>query len=92
MTIKVKHAYIENISGVQGGRPVIKDTRTPVRSIVIYNRMGSTPEEIQIKLPHLNLAQIYDALSYYYDHKDEIDRDIDSDSDEKIRQEFGLLR
>lgn len=54
--------------------------------------MGSTPEEIQIKLPHLNLAQIYDALSYYYDHKDEIDRDIDSDSDEKIRQEFGLLR
>lgn len=52
--------------------------------------MGSTPEEIQIKLPHLTLGQIYNALSYYYDYKDEIDQDIDSDSEEKIKQEFGL--
>ncbi|MEK6692013.1 MAG: DUF433 domain-containing protein [Nitrospirota bacterium] len=90
MTTKTKHAYIETVQGVQGGRPVIKGTRTPVRSIIIYHRMGSTPEEIQIKLPHLNLAQIYDAFSYYYDYKDEIDRDIDVDSEEKIKQEFGL--
>jgi uncharacterized protein (DUF433 family) len=52
--------------------------------------MGFIPEEIQIKLPHLTLAQIYDALSYYYDFKDEIDQDIDADSEEKIKQEFGL--
>lgn len=90
MTTKTEHAYIESVPGVQGGHPVIKGTRTPVRSIVIYHRMGSTPEEIQIKLPHLRLAQIYDALSYYYDYKDEIDEDIDSDSEEKIKQEFGL--
>ncbi len=90
MTTKIEHKYIESVQGVQGGRPVIKGTRTPVRSIVIYHRMGSTPEEIQIKLPHLNLAQIYDALSYYYDYKDETDQDIDSDSEEKIKQEFDL--
>jgi len=90
MATKVEHAYIERVQGIQGGRPVIKGTRTPVRSIVMYHRMGVTPEEIQIKLPHLNLAQIYDALSYYYDFKDEIDHDIDADSEEKIKQEFGL--
>lgn len=90
MATKVEHAYIEREQGVQGGRPIIKSTRTPVKSIVIYHRMGSTPEEIQIKLPHLSLAQIYDALSYYYDFKDEIDNDIDADSEEKIKQEFGL--
>jgi len=90
MTTKTTHTYIERVSGIQGGRPVIKGTRTPVRSVVIYHRMGSTPEEIQIKLPHLNLARIYDALSYYYDYKDEIDQDIDSDSEEKIKQEFSL--
>ncbi len=90
MVIKIEHAYIETVQAVQGGRPVIKGTRTPVRSIVVYHRMGVTPEEIQIKLPHLNLAQIYDALSYYYDYRDEIDRDIDSDSEDKIKQEFGL--
>ncbi|MEW6003030.1 MAG: DUF433 domain-containing protein [Nitrospirota bacterium] len=89
MIKKAEHAYIERVEGIQGGRPVIKGTRTPVRSIVIYHRMGFIPEEIQIKLPHLNLAQIYDALSYYYDFKDEIDQDIDSDSEEKIKQEFG---
>ena len=90
MATKVEHAYIERVPGIQGGRPVIKSTRTPVRSIVLYHRMGVTPEEIQIKLPHLKLAQIYDALSYYYDFKDEIDNDIDADSEEKIKQEFGL--
>lgn len=90
MATKVEHAYIEREQGVQGGRPVIKGTRTPVKSIVIYHRMGSTPEEIQIKLLHLSLAQIYDALSYYCDFKDEIDNDIDADSEEKIKQEFGL--
>ena len=90
MVTKVEHAYIERVQGIQGGRPVIKGTRTPVRSIVVYHRMGFTPEEIQIKLPHLTLAQIYDALSYYYDFKDEIDHDIDTDSEEKIKQEFGL--
>lgn len=90
MATKVEHAYIERVPDIQGGRPVIKGTRTPVRSIVLYHRRGAMPEEIQIKLPHLNLAQIYDALSYYYDFKDEIDNDIDADSEEKIKQEFGL--
>ena len=89
MTTKVEHAYIERALGVQGGRPVIKGTRTPVKGIVIYHRMGATPEEILIKLPHLNLAQIYDALSYYYDSKDKIDNDIDADSEERIKQEFA---
>ena len=90
MATKIEHAYIETVQEVQGGRPVIKGTRTPVRSIVVYHRLGAMPEEIQIKLPHLHLAQIYDALSYYYDYRDEIDRDIDSDSEDKIKQEFGL--
>ena len=90
MATKTKHAYIECVEGVQGGQPVISGTRTPVKSIVVYHHMGSAPEEIQTKLSHLNLAQIYDALSYYYDHKDELDLDIESDSEEKIKQEFGL--
>ncbi|RJQ16387.1 MAG: DUF433 domain-containing protein [Nitrospiraceae bacterium] len=90
MTIKTEHAHIESIGGIQGGRPVIKGTRTPVRSIVVYHRMGFIPEEIQIKLPHLKLAQVYDALSYYYDYKEEIDHDIDSDSEDRIKQEMSL--
>lgn len=33
-------------------------------------RQGMTPEELVSEFPHLTLAQVYDALSYYYDHKD----------------------
>jgi uncharacterized protein (DUF433 family) len=35
-----------------------------------------TPEEMVRSWRHLTLAQVYDAISFYYDHKSEIDRDI----------------
>lgn len=90
MGVKTIHPYVTQKEGIQGGEPVIIGTRTPVRSIVFYHKMGDTPEEILDKYPHLTLAQIYDALSYYYDHKEEIDHDMESDSEEKLRRESGL--
>jgi uncharacterized protein (DUF433 family) len=35
-------------------------------------RLGILPEEIPRRLPHLTLAQVFDALSYYSDHQTEI--------------------
>lgn len=32
----------------------------------------SSPEEIPTHLPHLALAQVFDALSYFADHQNEI--------------------
>ncbi len=40
-----------------------------------------TPEELVKEFPHLSFSQIYDALSYYYDHKEEMDKDIESSSE-----------
>ena len=37
---------------------------------------GSSPEEMHFQYPHLSLAQIHAALSYYHDHREEIDRSI----------------
>jgi len=34
-------------------------------------------DEIQRQHPHLSPAQIYSALDYYYDHKAEMDREIE---------------
>ena len=71
------HPHVWRRPGVCGGAPVIRGTRFPVRSVVEYVlRQGMTPEEMVRGWPHLSLAQIYDALSFYYDHKSEIDRDI----------------
>lgn len=35
------------------------------------------PEEIPIGLPHLTLAQVFEALSYYSDHQEEINEYIE---------------
>ena len=53
---------------------VVKGTGVHVWVIVGYSKLGMSPEEIIEALPHLSLAQVYDALSYYYDHREEIEK------------------
>lgn len=70
------HPYIECVPTILSGEPVIKGSRTPVRAIVEYWKFGASPEEIARKLPHLRLAQIFDALAYYDDNRQEIEQFI----------------
>ncbi len=58
------------------GEPIVKGTRTPVRAVAEHWKFGDAPEEIARKLPHLQLKQIFDALSYYDDHREEIEHYI----------------
>jgi uncharacterized protein (DUF433 family) len=67
-----EHCYIIRKKGVLGEEPIIKGTRTPVRAIAELWRMGYRPEEIRSGLPHLSLAAVFDALSYFCDHTEEI--------------------
>lgn len=63
--------------GVCGGSPSIDGTRIPVRAVVEYvYRLGMMPEEMAARWRGLTLAMIHDALSYYHDHKREIDAEI----------------
>ncbi|GAC1520550.1 MAG: hypothetical protein NVS2B7_40980 [Herpetosiphon sp.] len=68
----MEHAYIVTEDQILGGEPIISGTRTPVRAIVELWRLGVAPEEVPRRLPHLSLAQVFDALSYYSDHQPEI--------------------
>jgi len=70
------HPYVERKKRVCGGRPVIRGTRFPVSSIAWNHKLGFTVEEILREFPHLTPAQVYDALSYYYDHQSEIEEEI----------------
>jgi len=79
MTIAVRmantqHRYIVKRRGARGAVAEIKGTGIDVWAIIGYYRLGKTAEQIQTLLPHLTLAQIHDAFSYYYDHPAEIDR------------------
>ena len=74
---KVLHPHITSDPAICGGSPCIAGTRIAVRIIVTYIlRHGVPPEELLTYYPHVSLAAIYDALSYYYDNREEIERDI----------------
>ena len=77
MTTATEHLYIVTNERILGGEPIIKGTRTPVRAIVELWRMSVAAEEITSHLPHLTQAQVFDALSYYSDHQEEINRYIE---------------
>ncbi len=73
---KIKHPYITVDKKMRGGMPIIIGTGIRVIDVAIrYEIMGMSPEEIIVALPHLNLSQVHDALSYYYEHKSEIDKE-----------------
>lgn len=76
MITATEHIYISRDESILNGEPIIKGTRTPVRAIVELYRMGVPPEEISSHLPHLELSQIFDALSFYSDHTEEINEFI----------------
>lgn len=75
--IATEHHYIVRDQAILGGEPIVRGTRTPVRALVELWRLGVAPEEIPAHLPHLTLAQVFDALSYYEDHQTEIQAYID---------------
>jgi uncharacterized protein (DUF433 family) len=54
--------------------------------IVRQLRVGDRPEDILASYPHLVPAAVYDAISYYYDHQDEIDRIIEESTPEVMAE------
>jgi uncharacterized protein (DUF433 family) len=82
-TVKeIKHPYITKKRGIQGGRPVIAETRIPVSTVIFWYKTGKEIHEILNMYPHLTPSQIHDALSYYYDHQKEIEEEIAAVQDE----------
>jgi uncharacterized protein (DUF433 family) len=59
--------------GVCGGRPRIAGHRITVQHVVVWHeRGGMSPDEIVSRHPGLTLADVYAALAYYDDHRDEV--------------------
>jgi uncharacterized protein (DUF433 family) len=80
---KTTHPYIERRGGYRGGGAIISGTNFPVSSVVVYMlRQGLSAEDLVRTFPHLTLAQVHDALSYYYDHQPEIDKEIKTNLNE----------
>lgn len=72
---RTAHPHIVRDSAIYGGEPIIEGTRTGVRHVILLFQSGKDPEEIADS-QRLSLAQVYDAISYFYDNEEEIDRAI----------------
>ncbi len=80
------HPYIETQTSLRGERAVVKDTGTPVGVIVEYTRFGLAPEDFAEEIhAALSPALVYDALSYYHDHRAEVDRELMEDTEKALR-------
>jgi len=68
----------EHIALNKTGVPVIAGTTMKVVELVVAKEAyGWSQEELHFQHPYLTLGQIHSALAYYWDHADELDRDIE---------------
>jgi uncharacterized protein (DUF433 family) len=76
-TLPVIREHIVRTPETCGGKPRISGSRIQVKHVVIWHeRMGQSPAQIVSDYPHLTLADIYAALAYYHDHREDINADI----------------
>ena len=58
------------------GVPVVAGTGFKVRILVEAYLAGATPAQLLNEYPQLTLGAVHGALTYYYDHREEIDQEI----------------
>jgi uncharacterized protein (DUF433 family) len=67
------------------GTPTVSGTRLKVKHVAAAYRGGASAEEIQQMYPDHTLGEIFSALAYYLDRKDEMHRAMDADEREAVR-------
>jgi len=71
---QTEYPHIVKITGVCGGQAIIEGTRIAVWHLVgYYYKVGLPVEEILAEWDYLTPAQVFSALAYYHDHRQEID-------------------
>jgi uncharacterized protein (DUF433 family) len=88
---RTEHPHVVKSADVLSGEPTVDGTRLAVRHVLIrYRDLGETPEVIADHFG-LTLAQVLDALSYCYDHPDEIAYHEERHKIRNIMRKHGLL-
>lgn len=88
--VKTEHPYIVKNPEICGGSPTISGTRISVRLIASRVKCGDASEDILRDYPHLTLAQIHDAISYYFDHKEELEKELQEGTIREIMKKNNL--
>jgi uncharacterized protein (DUF433 family) len=94
MSGKALDDHIEVTPDTAGGKPRIRGRRITVQDIAIWHqRLGKSADEIAAEYD-LTLADVYAALAYYFDHREEIDARMTEDRAfaEALRARTSSLR
>ena len=81
MTVETGITHIVREDGVLGGKPHIEGHRIAVHHIAWWYLQGISAESLAQEYA-LTPAEVHAALVYYYDHKDEIDRELAAEAAE----------
>ena len=88
MPATINYPHIERPAS--GPARLTRLPRIRVSQIVLPHLMhGWSAEELERQYPHLTMAEIHAALGYYFDHTEEISREIEAElnDDERLRAE-----
>jgi uncharacterized protein (DUF433 family) len=81
------HPHIVKEPDYCGGKAAIDNTGVRVMNVVFLHKRGETEAGILKVYPDLDRAQVYAALTYYYDHPEEIEAELRADEAASDRYE-----
>ena len=85
-------AHIEQRQTSFGLQAYVVGTRVAVRHVAAFLKAGHTAEEIMhTDLPHIPPAAIYEAIAYYYDHREEIEAELAANSQAAVQTQLKDL-
>jgi uncharacterized protein (DUF433 family) len=88
---RTEHPHIVKSADTLGGMPRIEDTRIPVVQVFDMVVGGISVDEIVSGFPILTRAQIHDAVSYGYDHPDEMEENRERQKLRNIMKKYDMV-
>lgn len=87
ITTSYEHIRLDD----EGIPHIVGTTMKVVELVMAQEAYGWSPEELHFQHPYLSMSQIHSALAYYWEHKEELDADIEERLNfaEQSRQEAG---
>ena len=87
MTTVYEHIQV----GEDGGASIADSGMKVAQLVTEVMAYGWSPEELHFQHPHLSMGQIHSALAYYWDHRQEIEQQIEGGLEyaDQMRQRAG---
>jgi len=82
MSAQLERQHIESTPGVCGGKPRIAGSRIRVQDVYLWHELqGKSADAIVAEYPQLTVADVYAALTYFWDNRAEIERQMKAEEE-----------